>query len=533
MYVGLAYKRSNKMTRVYLVLLILSGSAVFHSVHAARMLCIYPVPFHSHQTVFHVMTEALAAEGHELVVLTPLPHEKPIPNVTEIDVHDISYKLWEDKYGEYQKTHEFTADPVTFWEDAVTPIIHSVVDAQMSSPGMQALINDHNQHFDVILAEAPAPLSIMIAARFDAPIILVSSFFGSDDNFLTIGAPIHPIYFPEYNMQKVGNMSFWERVKQIYTTLRLRWMERVLKEKENAMIRKHFGNDAPTITELKKRVEMLFVNVHPIWDNNRPVPPSVVYMGALHLRDPKPIPEELQSYLDASRNGVVYMSLGSKIRFSDLPAGTMQVFLNVFASLPYDVMIKWNGGELKNKPANVRLEKWLPQNDMLHHPKIKVFLMQGGLQSTDEAIAANVPLIGFPVYVDQFYNAQMFIKLDIGRQLDIQTINEQDLRQAIMDVAENERYRRNIASLSLVLQEQREGGLQRAVRGAARVAERAARPLRSPLADASLAQHLMLDVLAAAAAVAAVTIVAAGAIALLLYRAVRRATAPQPKLKSK
>ncbi|XP_037962807.2 UDP-glucosyltransferase 2 isoform X4 [Plutella xylostella] len=521
------------MTRVYFVLLILNGSAVFQSVHAARMLCIYPVPFHSHQAVFQVMTEALAAEGHELVVLTPLPHEKPIPNVTEIDVHDISYKLWEDGYGEYQKTHEFTADPVTFWEEAVTPIMHGIVDAQMSSPGMQALIQDQNQQFDVILVEPVVPLSIMIAARFDAPVILVSSFFGGDDSFLTIGAPIHPIYFPEFNMQRIGNMTFWERVKQIYTTLRLRWMERSFKDKENAMIRKHFGKDAPTITELMKRVEMLFLNVHPIWDNNRPVPPSVVYMGALHLRNPKPIPKDLQSYLDASKNGVVYMSLGSKIRFSDLPEGTMQVFLNVFASLPYDVLIKWNGGELKNKPANVRLEKWLPQNDMLHHPKIKVFLMQGGLQSTDEAIAANVPLIGFPVFGDQFYNAQMFMKLDIGRQLDIKTINEQDLRQAILDVAENERYRRNIASLSLVLQEQRAGGLQRAVRGAARVAARAARPLRSPLADASLAQTLMLDVLVAVATGAVVTTVGTAVLALLLYRAVRRAVGTQPKLKSK
>lgn len=69
--------------------------------------------------------------------------------------------------------------------------------------------------------------------------------------------------------------------------------------------------------------------------------------------------------MDSSRKGVIYLSFGSKIRFSDLPQKTMEIFFNVLGTLPYDILIKWNGEEFPNKPANVRLEKWLPQNDML------------------------------------------------------------------------------------------------------------------------------------------------------------------------
>lgn len=78
--------------------------------------------------------------------------------------------------------------------------------------------------------------------------------------------------------------------------------------------------------------------------------------------------------MDYSQNGVIYVSLGSKIRFSELPPPTLRVIFNVFSSLPYDFLIKWDGDELlSDKPANIRLEKWLPQNDMLRKLHAPVF----------------------------------------------------------------------------------------------------------------------------------------------------------------
>lgn len=73
------------------------------------------------------------------------------------------------------------------------------------------------------------------------------------------------------------------------------------------------------------------------------------------------------------------------------------------------------------------------------HPKIKVFITQAGLQSVDEAIAAKVPLIGLPVFADQFYNAQQFQTFGIGHQLDVNAITEDVLHEAIVSVAEDMR----------------------------------------------------------------------------------------------
>lgn len=188
--------------------------------------------------------------------------------------------------------------------------------------------------------------------------------------------------------------------------------------------------------------------------------------------------------MNSSQNGVVYVSLGSKLRFSDLPPQTVKVFLNVFSSIHYDVLIKWNGGELPNKPENVRLERWLPQNDLLRkllenyrasaevllhslfsylykiicfvilfsdHPKIKAFITQGGLQSTDEAIAAKVPLLALPVFGDQFYNAHKYVQHGIGEMLDINTIEENQLRNCILKLIEDKRLVKIVDSLNSML----------------------------------------------------------------------------------
>jgi glucuronosyltransferase len=98
----------------------------------------------------------------------------------------------------------------------------------------------------------------------------------------------------------------------------------------------------------------------------------------MHVDEPQPLPKNLKNYLDSSKNGVIYMSLGSNVKSSDLSEGFLDIFINTFKSLEYDVLWKWEKDDLPNKPDNVRISKWLPQTDLLAHPKIKLFITQGG-----------------------------------------------------------------------------------------------------------------------------------------------------------
>lgn len=73
------------------------------------------------------------------------------------------------------------------------------------------------------------------------------------------------------------------------------------------------------------------------------------------------------------------------------------------------------------------------------HPKVKLFITQGGLQSTDEAITAKVPLIGIPMLGDQWYNAEKYVHLGIGIKLSWETITEEQITEAIESIIKNER----------------------------------------------------------------------------------------------
>lgn len=73
------------------------------------------------------------------------------------------------------------------------------------------------------------------------------------------------------------------------------------------------------------------------------------------------------------------------------------------------------------------------------HPKVKLFITQGGLQSTEEAITGGVPLVGIPMFADQWYNVEKYVRHGIGVQLDMATLTEDDFKNAIEKVINDKR----------------------------------------------------------------------------------------------
>lgn len=281
---------------LFFVLLICSQSCIRFA-ESARILCVYSMPFDSHQSVFQVITEELARRGHELVVITPIPRSQSLQNVTQIDISDISFEIWDNAYAKLKKNPSFSSDPVTFYREVAMEMIKALLAIDTIPPNVDALIRDKEQHFDVILVEACVIMNILFAARFNAPVILVSSFFGTEYNFISLGAAVHPILLPEFLFQNFDFNSVWDRFSALYEYSLFRFLEKYMEMVGNTLIRKHLGDEVPNIQKLKKNIQLMLLNVHHIWDNNRPVPPSVVYMGAVHLKKPKPIPEVRMIYL--------------------------------------------------------------------------------------------------------------------------------------------------------------------------------------------------------------------------------------------
>lgn len=266
------------------------------SINGAKILGFFTVPFHSHQSIFRELIQELARRGHQLTIFSPL-RSPPIENVRQIDVENFAYTAWDKNYDEFAKFRTtFATDRIAFWE-MMYSTMHAIIEAQINSKEMQAIIENKNESYDLIIVEAIMKAALIPTAAFKAPVILVSSFFGTVHNFVTIGATTHPILYPDFNRRKLFNLSVIDKLVEIYLDMKLRYLDWQMEDKENKMICKYFGSKSPSLQELRRNVRVLLLNLHHIWDNNRPVPPSVVYMGALQLKTPNPLPIVSNEYI--------------------------------------------------------------------------------------------------------------------------------------------------------------------------------------------------------------------------------------------
>lgn len=95
------------------------------------------------------------------------------------------------------------------------------------------------------------------------------------------------------------------------------------------------------------------------------------------------------------------MSLGTHVQSSYLPKEKLQMFLNVFKNLSVSVLWKYEDTDIEMIPENVKIQKWLPQSDLLAHPKIKLFITHGGMFGSQEGLSRGVPMLFIPFYGDR------------------------------------------------------------------------------------------------------------------------------------
>ncbi|GFG31351.1 hypothetical protein Cfor_12920 [Coptotermes formosanus] len=212
---------------------------------------------------------------------------------------------------------------------------------------------------------------------------------------------------------------------------------------------------------------------------------------------------DLQKFLDESPDGVIYFSMGSNLRSSNMKNATKEAFLEAFSKLKQRVLWKWEADSLPGQPSNVKLGKWLPQSDILAHPNVRLFITQGGLLSTQEAIDRGVPIVGIPIHADQRYNLARVVSFGIGIQLDFENITTESVMWALNEVLNNQSYRKNVQRISRIYRDQPLTPLQQAVYWTEYVIRHTGAPhLRSAALDLAWYQYFLLDVTTVPALVA-------------------------------
>ena len=89
---------------------------------------------------------------------------------------------------------------------------------------------------------------------------------------------------------------------------------------------------------------------------------------------------------------------------------------------------------------NVKLLSWLPQNDILGHPKTRLFIAHAGINGLYESTYHGVPMICSPFFGDQPVNAQMAKQAGFAEVVDLETTSAEDFVSLIHKVLTQPRW---------------------------------------------------------------------------------------------
>jgi len=468
-------------------------SVVFGSevIKCAEILAVIPSPFYSHQATFRPLWRALAKRGHKITLITTDPMEDN-ENITQIDYSGV-YK----QKAELEKTINGTTNPLALLR-GLPPSSAKILTYELSHPGLLKLYEEEKK-FDLLFVELLLPIFASLGAKFNCPFIGLNTMDATPSVHASVGNAIHPVVYPFADLGYEHELSLWQRMKSIAFTLGyFGIMKPFFRYHGNSYVQKYVGETIPDIYELERKASAIFINANPLFYPPRAVTPITVNLGGgLHIGEPKPLPKDLQKYLDDSKEGCIYVSFGTTVNSKYLSNEQKQTFVKVFKDItPMRVLWKFDEVDVANKSKNVEIRTWLPQQDVLRHPNVKAFITQGGLQSMEEAIDSAVPMLGMPFYGDQMNNVNKMVHKKFGLKVVPKEMTRELLRSSLTELLENPIYKRNIDKLSAISKDQPMKGLEKAVWWTEYVLRHGTEHLRSPSADIPLYQYFFLDVIA-------------------------------------
>jgi len=212
------------------------------------------------------------------------------------------------------------------------------------------------------------------------------------------------------------------------------------------VVTKHFPRNTDllklSIEDLEKDTSLVLAQGNPlVMGGMRPVPPNIVYCGMMQCREPKDLPDDLKQYMDSATEGVVFVSFGSVLQGSQIPEDKKSALLQVFGSLKQRVLMKWESDNIEGMPSNMTVRKFLPQQDILGHPKTVAFVTHAGYLSFEESLCHQVPMVATPICYDQFDNAAEIESLAIGKSIKFTEITVDNLKEALTEVLSNTQIR--------------------------------------------------------------------------------------------
>ncbi|XP_065217122.1 UDP-glycosyltransferase UGT4-like [Planococcus citri] len=466
----------------------------------AKILVHLPTKGRSHFKPFEPLFVALARRGHNVTVVSYFPPDHLVANYHHLQV------------GPDFEMKNMPADTLkkqTRLENYV--YLHSIVQNfsidMANEPHTRNLLRENNgEKFDLIMAEVyHFDTFFALGARFNAPIIGISF------------QPLQPVYnwilknpwsfshVPHLYLPYSDRMNFMQRfintVFGCFTILYYNIVSLSMYQNQIELLMKSATSDderigilpMPNIEQVTKNLSLILVESHFSAGYVRPYLPNVVEVAGIHIPSEKNLPKDIEDFI-VEADGFVFISLGTLIDPKSISHLSAK-FIQILEKLPYRILWKWDPTLLSKTPDNFLVKQWLPQADLLRHPKCKLFISHGGYHSIVETINGGVPILCLPFFTDQYHNAKIIEELGIGIQSNAESSLE-DLIANINQLLTEPKYREKAKEQSIIFKDRPIQPLDLAVYWTEYVIRHRGAPhLKSAAKELHWYQYLLLDVI--------------------------------------
>ncbi|XP_034480036.1 UDP-glucuronosyltransferase 2B20-like [Drosophila innubila] len=343
---------------------------------------------------------------------------------------------------------------MTKW-DEVSSIRNYMVKACLNvlhNDGVQQLMQSGESYDLMIMEPTHTDALFGLAAHFNATLIGLATSGGDWNLNALVGylatSSIEPIMLTGFRrgISLIDRLYNWMLISEEWLMHRLIFLPGLLAVHEH-----FFGHLSQSFTEIRHSFSLILLNQHFSLFDARPNVPNLIEIGGMHVpkETPKVMPAELSQFIDEAPHGVILMSLGMELRSCDLSADTLALILDTFAILPQRIVWKFEGNQPRfNVSGNIYMSEWLPQQAILAHPNVRLFISHGGMLSIIEAVYHAKPVLEMPLFFDQFRNAERMQLEGAALHLDILTLSRQDFESAIRQLLDQPQYRQNALALS-------------------------------------------------------------------------------------